>query len=241
MIIQLSNVNSGAENCPYCGKPYKLVTIPALWDIPERTIRSQTCGCDGELEAERKRNYYERVKRREQVLRKTGIPKIYWEYEQDSTYLHYIDDPGGVFFFGDAGRGKTVAAACLTKAWMNENPTKRAVFTDAMSLFGYIRQAYDDGDSEREAIYHFTGADLLVFDDLGKGRPSEWSLERVEAIINERYEEGLPCIFTSQWSGDELVDRLADGGTYESAEAIMSRIGQRCEVVKMDGPDRRLI
>ena len=232
---------SPSRSCPYCGRPYPYLTIPAFLGVPERTIQSSHCGCEGELEAEQRQAYLEKIAYREHVLRRTGIPKIYWGIEQDTTYLPYIDDPGGVFFHGDAGRGKTYSAVALLKAWMNRNTGRRAVFTDAMQLFAFIRRSYDDGDSESAILYHFTNADLLVFDDLGKGRPSEWSLERVEGIINGRYTEGLPTVVTSQWAGNELVRRLAEGGTYESAEAIVSRITQRCHRVKMDGPDRRLL
>lgn len=89
-------------------------------------------------------------------------------------------------------------------------------------------------------MWRFIGCPLLVFDDFGKGRPSEWSIERVEDVVNERYNAMRPTIFTSQWRGRELLSRLAMGGSEESAEAIVSRILETCRTVELSGPDRRI-
>lgn len=225
--------------CPYCGNPYPMITIPALWDIPARTIQSKSCGCEGEKQASEKFWHQYRVDERERALRKAGIPEIYWDIEEDATYLEAIED-GGLFIHGKVGRGKTWLAVATMKAWMNRNRYERAVFTDAMGFFSHIRKAYDTGDTEREAMWRFIGAKLLVFDDFGKGKPSEWALERIEDVVQERYVTGRPTIFTSQWSGAALIDRLAEGGSGESATAIVSRIVQKCKTVELTGPDRRM-
>lgn len=225
--------------CPYCGRPYPMVIIPALWDIPERTFQSKSCGCEGEREAHRKLWHEHKLKEREDLLRKSGMPKTYWDIPEDANHLEAIEN-GGLFIHGKAGRGKTWLAVATMKAWMNRNRYERAVFTDAMGFFSHIRRAYDSGDTEYDAMWRFIGADLLVFDDFGKGRPSEWALERIEDMVQERYVMERPTIFTSQWAGSSLIGRLAEGGSSESAEAIVSRIVQRCKTVELTGPDRRM-
>lgn len=239
MTTQSTTTPSTDRVCPYCGNPYPLVTIPALWDIPERTIQSRTCGCEGEKKASEAFWHQYRIDEREKLLRKAGIPEIYWDVPEDVTYLEAIDN-GGLFIYGDVGRGKTWLAVATMKAWMNRNRYERAVFTDAMSFFSHIRKSYDSGDTEREAMWKFIGAKLLVYDDFGKGKPSEWALERIEAVVQERYTTGRPTIFTSQWAASSLIDRLAEGGSGESATAIVSRIMQRCKHVELTGPDRRM-
>lgn len=233
------STTSTSKTCPYCGKPYPMVTIPALWDIPERTFQSKICGCEGERRASDELHYRQRLEDRERTLRKSGIPQIYWDIPEDATYLDAVND-GGLFIHGLVGRGKTWLSVATMKAWMNRNRGRRAVFTDAMGFFSHIRESYDGGDTEREAMWRFIGADLLVFDDFGKGRPSEWSLERIEDLVQERYTEGRPTIFTSQWAGSDLIARLGEGGSVESATAIVSRIVQRCKTVELTGPDRRM-
>lgn len=230
---------STASACPYCGKPYPTVVIPALWDIPERTIQSRSCGCEDEREAEMASLYRDRVYDRESALRRSGIPKRYWDIPEDPTHLEDIES-GGLFIHGLVGRGKTWLAVATMKAWMNRHRHLRARFTDATAFFSDVRKAYDSGYSEREAMWAYAGADLLVFDDFGKGKPSEWWLERMENLVQERYENMRPTIFTSQWAGAELIDRIANGGSEESATAIVSRIVQTCRMVRLTGPDRRM-
>lgn len=216
-----------------------MVTIPGLWNIPDRIIQSTVCGCEGEKKANEEAWHSYRVEERERCLRKADIPKIYWDIPEDTTYLEAIEN-GGLFIHGKVGRGKTWLSVASMKGWMNRHRNERAVFADAMSFFSHIRKSYDGGDSEREAMWRFIGAKLLVFDDFAKGRPSEWALERIEDLVQERYVSNRPTIFTSQWAGTALIDRLAEGGSPESAEAIVSRIVQRCKMVELTGPDRRM-
>ena len=238
----MTTTNTSSEiHCPYCGKPYRMVTIPALWGIPERTFPSKSCGCEGEIAARRTYSYNQKLETREKTLRVSGIPKRYWDIPADDTYLEAIEN-GGLFLYGDVGRGKTYLAIATMKAWMNRHRGERALFVDSSSLFTKIREAYSNGESERDAIWRFSGVPLLVYDDFGKGKPSEWSIDIVEQIVKERCNEMRPCVFTSQWAGKKLISRLADGGTEESASAIVSRIFQMCEdnIIHLEGPDRRL-
>ena len=232
-------LSTEARVCPYCGKPYPLVTIPGFWNISDRVVQSGTCGCDGEQKANELALYEHKLREREKMLRKAGIPEVYWNVPEDITYLEAIEN-GGLFIHGKVGRGKTWLSVASMKGWMNRHRNARAVFTDAMSFFAHIRKSYDGGDSEREAMWRFIGARLLVFDDFAKGRPSEWALERIENLVQERYVSNRPTIFTSQWAGTALIDRLAEGGSPESAEAIVSRIVHRCKMVELTGPDRRM-
>lgn len=231
--------STASRVCPYCGKPYPMVTIPGLWDIPDRLVQSATCGCDGERKANERLRHEQKLMEREAILRKAGVPQVYWNIPEDTTHLGAIGD-GGLFIHGLVGRGKTWLAVATMKAWMNRNRGRRTVFTDAMAFFAHIRRSYDSGDTEREAMWRFIGADLLVFDDFGKGKPSEWSIERIEDVVQERYTTGRPTIFTSQWAGADLIARLSEGGSEESATAIVSRIVQRCKMVELTGPDRRM-
>ena len=209
--------------------------------MPERTVQSSACGCEGEVSANNAVEYRRKVDARESALARAGIPKRYWDIPEDVTHLQAITTNGGLFIHGQVGRGKTHLAVATQKAWMNRHRNSRSVFVDSNSIFSIIRASYDSGESERESIWRFINADLLTYDDLAKGKPGEWSLEKVETIVNERWNSGRPTIFTCQWSGDSLIQRLAEGGSYESAEAIVSRIAGMCKIVRLSGPDRRMV
>ena len=237
---------STSRTCEFCGQPLQPVLNP--YD-PSVVISYLSCGCDGaktaeaaRQEAERAESYARSLEAHERDLIKSGMPQRYWSVPSDGTYLGAVES-GGLFIHGPVGRGKTHLACATMRAWMRKHGghslRTRAVFTDANEFFAHLRKAYDDGDSESEAMNRYASCGLLIWDDFGKGRPSEWSLSKIEHVVNFRYNNLLPIIFTSQWSGGELVSRLEDGGSTESAEAIVSRIVGTCQTVHLEGLDRR--
>ena len=83
---------------------------------------------------------------------------------------------------------------------------------------------------EEEKIMDFKG--LLFIDDIGAEKMTEWVAETFYLILNYRYNEMLPTIFTSNLSPSELAERIGD--------RIVSRIIGSSDVIKLDGEDRRL-
>lgn len=237
-----STTSSPRGVCPYCGTPLRPILSPFDRSV---VVAYAGCGCERAQEAARaaetERMAYESSEREQALIRRlraSGMPRRYEGVEPDSTYLADVER-GGLFVHGPVGRGKTHLAVATMRAWA-ERHGGRVVFTDANSLLSHVRDGYNRGGSEREAMWRYIGCPLLVFDDFGKGKPSEWALERVEDLVNERYNAMRPTIYTSQWRGRELLSRLALGGSEESAEAIVSRILETCRTVELKGPDRRI-
>lgn len=71
----------------------------------------------------------------------------------------------------------------------------------------------------------------MIIDDLGAEKVSDWVLETFYNLINTRYEKQLPTIFTSNYSLKQISERVGD--------RITSRIFEMCEIIKLDGDDRR--
>lgn len=101
-----------------------------------------------------------------------------------------------------------------------------------------IKATFSGHGTEQDIIARYTGTPLLVIDDLGKEKPTEWALSTIFNIVDGRYRKGKPTIYTTQYNGKQLAERLASGGNPETAEAIVSRM-QGCKVVVLDGEDRR--
>ena len=74
--------------------------------------------------------------------------------------------------------------------------------------------------------------DLLILDDIGAEKPSEWVQETLFILVNYRYEQMLPTIFTSNCGLDELEERIG--------KRIVSRMVEMCRCISMDGEDWRL-
>lgn len=135
----------------------------------------------------------------------------------------------GLYLWGPVGTGKTYAAYAIMKKLGDMGI--RARFHTAPELMDLIREDFEKKDSYNlERLLENRG--VLIIDDLGTEKPSEWVSETIHKIIDKRYREVLPTIITSNLSLDGLVDRLGD--------RIPSRLSEMCDVIKLDGEDRRL-
>lgn len=135
----------------------------------------------------------------------------------------------GVYLWGPVGTGKTYALYAMRERIHQMSITVR--LHSAPEMFDMIRDDYQHKDSfNLDRILANRG--ILMIDDLGAEKPSEWVTETMFKIINKRYEEVLPTIITSNLDLGELVPRFGD--------RIASRIAEMCDVVKLDGNDRRL-
>jgi len=137
----------------------------------------------------------------------------------------------GLYFCGGVGTGKTHLAVAV----MNEIiQTKRvpSLFVTVPELLDNIRGTYNDpGRNLDEWMDAVKNADLLVLDDLGSERPTEWVQERLFVIVNHRYREALPTIFTSNTGPKDLAVQLG--------ERTASRMISMCEWISLEGEDYR--
>lgn len=137
----------------------------------------------------------------------------------------------GLYLCGDVGTGKTHLAVAV----MNELMTKKRVpslFVTVPELLDNLRGAYNDpGRDLDEWMAAVKNADLLVLDDLGSERVTEWVRERVFVVVNHRYREVLPTIFTSNIGPKDLAAQLG--------ERTASRIISMCDWISLEGEDYR--
>lgn len=140
----------------------------------------------------------------------------------------------GLYLHGPVGTGKTHIAFALKKHW-DASARNQADFWNTSELLQEIKDDWDRDAYSKKHVFDnmmdFKG--LLFLDDIGSEKLTEWVLERFYLIVNKRYNDMLPIIFTSNYSIEELAERLGD--------RIASRIVEMCDVVKVDGPDRRII
>lgn len=141
----------------------------------------------------------------------------------------------GVYIWGKSGTGKTHIAYAIQKHLPNkEAPRIMTQFLNVPVLLKSIRDDFERPPKEKESLlnYLIENRDLLILDDLGSEKMSEWVEEVFYLLINKKYEEMIPIIYTSNCSLDELSDRLSD--------RIISRIIGSCDVIELKGEDRRL-
>jgi DNA replication protein DnaC len=146
-----------------------------------------------------------------------------------------LDEGRGLWFFGDAGTGKTTLAMLVSKTALEAR--RSVAIYSCPKLLARIRRTFDAEPGEQsysELFERLTSVDLLHIDDLGAEQRTEWVLEQLYALINERYESGKAIVVTTNYDEDQLRERLGDMG-----ERIVSRLAEMCAPQPLYGSDQR--
>ena len=143
-----------------------------------------------------------------------------------------LDAGRGLWLFGDTGTGKTTLAMLVSKAALQDS--RSVAIYSLPKLLARIRRTYDSepgGDSYLSFFERLTAVDLLHIDDLGAERRSDWVLEQLYALINERYETQRSVMITTNLPHEELEEQIGP--------RTVSRLTQICDEVPVFGDDRR--
>jgi DNA replication protein DnaC len=109
----------------------------------------------------------------------------------------HLDDGSGLWFHGDVGTGKTSLAMLVAKA--ADTAGRSIAVYSVPQLLARIRRTYESNaeDSYDALMRRLTGVDLLVLDDLGAERQTEWVLEQLYLLINERWQSRGSVLVTT--------------------------------------------
>ena len=146
----------------------------------------------------------------------------------------------GLFLEGQPGVGKTHLAVAVLKQVI-QTTGARGLFYDTRDLLRVIRSTYDPAirTTELEVLRPVMMADLLVLDDLGAEKTSEWVDETMNLIVNTRYNERRVTIFTSNYL-DIPDDTEPNSLLFRIGWRMRSRLHEMCgDFVVMDGADYR--
>lgn len=145
----------------------------------------------------------------------------------------------GLFLLGRPGVGKTHLAAAVVKQVIRQKRV-HALFYDTRQLLRVIRETYNPSvrATESDVLKPVMNAELLVLDDLGAEKTSEWVDETLNMIVNTRYSERRLTIFTSNYDiSDDPTD--PDSLQVRVGFRMYSRLHEMCEFLHMDGADYR--
>ena len=146
----------------------------------------------------------------------------HWEeFRKEST---------GLLLWGDVGTGKSYIAGCIANALLDKGVP--VLMTNFARLLNKLTDMYS---GDRNAyIDSFKKYPLMIIDDLGMERDSEFAREQVFSVIDSRYRSQLPMIVTTNLSLEELKDT-----TDLSKARIYDRVMERCLPIKVNDQNIR--
>lgn len=236
----------GLIHCKSCGG-YRQTIVPAPFGIGYIMPRC-VCPCQAEAERQRKeaeeqRNRMERIKRR----RAQGLQD---RYLYDYTFANdngqnplmkkahaYVEHWGeayrnntGLLLFGDVGTGKSFFAGCIANALLDRDIP--VLMTNFPTILNRLTGMFSE--DRAEFIASLSEYDLLIIDDLGVERNTEYAMEQMFTVIDGRYRSRKPMIITTNLKLEEIKNPpdLAHARIYD-------RILERCAPVLFSGKNFR--
>lgn len=253
--------------CMFCGA--KLLFRPVKHPFENRVsfyANPYTCICPKAQKAEERhreemrqefirkqqeREAAEKMERIRQLFKISSLParfsdRTFDNFERNNNNEHafrtayeYADHFGvyqgeGLLFSGQVGTGKTHLAAAIAIHLLNGQIP--VIFGTVTTLLGRLKQTYskESAETEREILDALTTANLLILDDIGKEKPTTWVQQMLYEVVNTRYENRKSLVVTTNCDMKDLETRMPDVGP-----AIVSRLLEMCQGVKLNGPDRR--
>lgn len=149
---------------------------------------------------------------------------------------------------GPCGTGKTHMAIGLLNEWCAEKlkispeidgekkiyQTRTALFLSTVELFYELKDTFGSGISETEnkVLTKYAKVDLLVLDDLGAEKRSEWARQVFYLLLDRRYRDIRQTIITTNLALEEIAEIFDD--------RVASRLCEMGQIITLEGEDRRL-
>jgi DNA replication protein DnaC len=253
--------------CPYCGKKLYYVRYVLFGQVREAG-HYETCECEGAVKAreEEERRKEEEEKRKREIetiarlFEKSNIGerfknRTFETFNPDQNlkayqialdyaenFEKYAQEGQGIIFMSKQfGVGKTHLAAAIANYLITKKHIP-VIFGTLIGLLGEIKKTYDEDSIYTTAQVESKLRDvpLLIIDDLGKEKVSDWVLEKFYSIVNYRYENYKPMIITTNLTLEEIEEKFDNTNGYIGG-AIVSRLIEMCRIMKMEGEDYRKI
>ncbi|MBC7900720.1 MAG: ATP-binding protein [Saprospiraceae bacterium] len=150
----------------------------------------------------------------------------------------YPAEERGLVFMGTVGVGKTHLSVSILKGLTERGFT--CLFYEFGSLLKEIQDSYNSNtrSSELGVLAPVFNADVLVLDELGSSKPTDWVLDTMAHIINTRYNDKKLTIFTTNYP-DERPNEGKETLEDRIGVRLRSRLYEMCKTVTLTGDDYR--
>ena len=146
----------------------------------------------------------------------------------------------GLIIMGESGLGKTHLAASIANRLIEND--KIVLMGRLTSLLDMIKETFNDNTkSENELMELYSNIDMMIIDDLGTEKISQWALEKLYTIIENRNENKLPIIITTRFDKQRLIERFSTSQDQQLVDAIISKLYQMCYGVTLKSMKKELV
>lgn len=237
----------GEDGLLHCGKCHGAKQIVTNIGSRRRAF-PMLCECGTEERNKREEMFRQRQleQQRERFRRDCFVSKEMYDYtfenevvedEKISTAMHnYVDkwdeikkDNCGFLMYGSIGSGKTFYAACIANALIDRNIP--ALMTNFATISNDLNSMYE---GKNEYIASVINYPLLIIDDLGAERSSDYMLEQVFNVVDARYQARKPLILTTNLPIEKIKN--PENLRYKR---IYDRILEMCLPIEFRGVSRR--
>lgn len=251
----------GEDGIRYCSKCH---TKRETDEIVPFLNRRMPLMCDCMKEAERKEKAKEQYRKRMETIEMLRTASLLGERYKDTTFdstdttvggdflkafercrkycevsAEALQNGYGIYLYGPSGTGKTHLTACICNELLNN--LQKCLFTNFFEISKMIRATFNNRNSDAETVINnVCEIDFLFLDDLGtevlrKNGEDNWMQEQIFDIINKRYNNKKPTIFSSNHSLKELITER--GMMQKTVERIME---MSTAIIKVDGSSYRI-
>lgn len=233
----------GFLRCAICHERVEIiVSVPEL-NIPGRKVRC-ICSC-----VQKERDAHKEQERQQEIARMRRVcfeeTNMYnWTFENDDrrnakisdAMIRYAEmfeifkkDSKGLLIYGPVGTGKSYYAACVANRLIDNMIP--CFMTNVLRITNELQGKFE---GKQEYIDSLNKYPLLIIDDLGIERNTEYMNEIIYNVVDSRYKSGLPFIITTNLTAEQIKKPQEVAYT-----RIYDRILERCHPVKVEGGSRR--
>jgi DNA replication protein DnaC len=220
----MTDCQSDIHVCPYCGSEIPKREFEILG---KKRIVQPVCECEAEKEMEPIRQAQERMK--EQELKRLFSIHDLGERFNDSKFDNFLERKGSerclkiakkyvdefdswdgesLMFWGEPGNGKSHLATAIANELTAKG--KKVVFISMPDLLKKIKSTFNrnSNETEEQIMRGLQLCDLLIIDDIGAEKVTDWVQEVIFRIVDGRYKKMKPIMATSNLEPKELAERI---------------------------------
>ena len=258
------------KKCEFCNKELTPIGLDYLYaNISPDSIKYERCDCnkaqeywnnvdEQEYEIEKRKHYKNIINK---IYKKNYVEGKFQEQNFENFNINLNNEMAvkvakdytdkiiekmqneGLIITGESGTGKTHLTASIANKLIEND--KIVLMGRLTMLLDMIKETFGDNTkSENELIELYSNVDMIIIDDLGTEKISQWALEKLYTIIENRNENKLPIIVTTRFNKDSLLDRFYQSEDEELAEAVIEKLYQFCygiELKKYDENEKKKV